>query len=900
MAHLPPEIIVLIADHCDSATKFRFLLSSRSMCALVKPVLYRNNARQDKSSALLWAAEHGVLSTVQFALANGAKPDAIGPNEPESPADLQASFSSGDEFGPEEEYCYGTALHMAALEGHDDVISVLLDAGADIDALSLHLCDCEYLSNHILNMFDDAYDFVPRWRPLHYAVCNGHASTAALLLARGASPIVSYAPMAEPNYGLSILHSIAASGATPVLERLLQDSRHNPSLLRGIDINAIDYNSNTVMHYATANRDAASAAETVLLLRDLATALSTQLQLEVENHDRREGYTPLLLAVELANHPVADALLDLGADAARTTGRQGWTALHFAVERADGEPKCVSLPHSRLPVGATPGYEASAAVLVRKLIAHGADVEAWNGRDETVLQTVAAWDLPEVGRALLDGGADANAMHSNGRGPLHDAAQWRTDGLVRLLLEHGADVELMDWVGRNPLDSALFELRRGYVKGDKVELAKCEKIVAMILQRGLRVDARPPSSLTKRAAPKGNHAGRRKSLGSPAAASASTEEAAASIPSLPPSPDRGQTWRAAASVTDKRLRATGRRLGTRKAPLTSTLDEAILAADQGSPHALLFILRHASAQNLAPKSLYWLGTWCLCRNSRLPFLRPVVECARRAGVRQCRPAKDASAALRLEGMAAGDLRKEGTLLVRALQARDENGKQWAGEGSRTGATTTPATMQEELAAASLIRSVAGDDSPSELLALALLAQDAVLATLLLQYCSGLCVGEPIAWIGGRPTIMHLVARAGDPYLARQLVELGANVNVLDGLGLTPLAVALQEENASVVEILVGLGKADWALKGEPDRTRGISGSDRGGDGQPGFERDVETEQAIGPVMVVLEDVETEYMKNWPLESMGLSARELDAGRLAAVSDENMAGGDGREQVSNPT
>ncbi len=80
-----------------------------------------------------------------------------------------------------------TALHQAAAYGHDDIVRLLLDSGAEVDAPN--------------------YRGV---RPLEYAACYGHAGTARLLARRGARHTV---------------HTAAAVGEVGELRRLLDEGR---------------------------------------------------------------------------------------------------------------------------------------------------------------------------------------------------------------------------------------------------------------------------------------------------------------------------------------------------------------------------------------------------------------------------------------------------------------------------------------------------------------------------------------------------------------------------------------------------------------------------------------------------------------------------------------------------
>ena len=97
---------------------------------------------------------------------------------------------------------------------------------------------------------------------------------------------------------------------------------------------------------------------------------------------------PLMLAAELGSVPIAEALLEAGADPRRTNAR-GDTALHFA-GRASGQ---------------TDGPDT----IARMLCERGADPEAPNASGETPL--ARSWRI-DVARALMDFGVPPNLNHA--------------------------------------------------------------------------------------------------------------------------------------------------------------------------------------------------------------------------------------------------------------------------------------------------------------------------------------------------------------------------------------------------------------------------------------------------------------------------------------------------------
>lgn len=90
------------------------------------------------------------------------------------------------------------------------------------------------------------------------------------------------------------------------------------------------------------------------------------------------------------------------------------------------------------------------------LLEHGADVEAVAHNEQRIrpIHAAASYGNLVVLRALLARGADVNARQQQDFTPLHTAAQ-RDDGdMARLFLEHGADVQARDALGRTPAQLA--------------------------------------------------------------------------------------------------------------------------------------------------------------------------------------------------------------------------------------------------------------------------------------------------------------------------------------------------------------------------------------------------------------------------------------------------------------
>jgi ankyrin repeat protein len=124
--------------------------------------------------------------------------------------------------------CGGTALHMASSKGLTNAVTILLKASCDVMAL------------------DATGD-----TPLHCAAVYGHTGTAKILIEKGEVSLIN----AKNNEGLSALHIASGFGHLEFVTVLLEtNGRGQGSYYRpDVDINAINVNGKTPLHYAAIN-----------------------------------------------------------------------------------------------------------------------------------------------------------------------------------------------------------------------------------------------------------------------------------------------------------------------------------------------------------------------------------------------------------------------------------------------------------------------------------------------------------------------------------------------------------------------------------------------------------------------------------------------------------------------
>lgn len=182
-----------------------------------------------------------------------------------------------------------------------------------------------------------------------------------------------------------------------------------------------------------------------------------------------QGRTPLHLAAAQGDESPVRSLLTAGADV-NALDDQGRTPLDwvFAYEDlatgVDGAQIIAPLlvergaKHTTLHAAVALGDTAR----VRELIREGADVGARQQNGRTPLHWVA-WQYgvdeeydyrPQEARLLLEAGADPNARDASGRTPLHRVCTYGSEEIARLLVQHGADVMARDAEGFTPLHCA--------------------------------------------------------------------------------------------------------------------------------------------------------------------------------------------------------------------------------------------------------------------------------------------------------------------------------------------------------------------------------------------------------------------------------------------------------------
>ncbi|KAM4064628.1 ankyrin repeats (3 copies) domain-containing protein [Hirsutella rhossiliensis] len=364
--------------------------------------------QEDLDLTLQDAARHGSKALTKLMLRMGANVDA-------------------------ESRCYGNALLAALHKGHEDVLSLLLDHGANVNGVAV-----QHGRRRFYQVGDDR-----RKRSALEIAAERHPDLVRLLLDRGAEITDGVLPAAVQS--LECL-------------RLFLD--------RGVDINKDSGDERgTALHAAAGT----GQVEVVRLLLDEGADVNAQ--------GGKYG-NALQAACWEGSGPIVELLLARGADVNAVGGHLG-SALQAACFLGHG-----AAPH--------PIEKSKRRGIIEQLLVKGADVNAQGGQYGNALQAAcAAYQAEtEVVELLLDRGADVNAQGGYYGNALQAAcaiflsgAEMDRHTMVELLLSKGADVNAQGGHYGNALQAACAR----FLKTDEQD---SDTLVELLLARGADVNAR--------------------------------------------------------------------------------------------------------------------------------------------------------------------------------------------------------------------------------------------------------------------------------------------------------------------------------------------------------------------------------------------------------------------------
>ncbi|XP_044766603.1 ankyrin-3-like isoform X5 [Coccinella septempunctata] len=375
-----------------------------------------NTSNANGLNALHLAAKDGHIEIVQELLKRGAIVDA--------------ATKKGN-----------TALHIASLAGQEEVVKILVQNGASLNVQSQNGFTPLYMAaqeNHdgcvkflLSKGANQALATEDGFTPLAVAMQQGHDKVVAVLLENDTRGKVR----------LPALH-IAAKKDDVKAAALLLQNEHNPDVTSKSGFTPL----HIAAHYG--NDKVAS------LLYDKGADV---------NYTAKHNITPLHVASKWGKINMVSLLVAKGADIQAKT-RDGLTPLHCAARSGHDQVVDMLLEngapmHSKTKNGLAPLHMAAQGEHVdaaRILLYHGAPVDEVTVDYLTALHVAAHCGHVRVAKLLLERGADPNARALNGFTPLHIACKKNRIKMVELLLKHGASISATTESGLTPLHVASF------------------------------------------------------------------------------------------------------------------------------------------------------------------------------------------------------------------------------------------------------------------------------------------------------------------------------------------------------------------------------------------------------------------------------------------------------------
>lgn len=375
-----------------------------------------------------------------------------------------------------------TAMHVAALWGHQEAIKVLVANGADVKATNSR-----------------------GTTPLHFAAAakSNALAVCQLLLQHGADPnqadLFGYLPYEQadspevrvllggPDQRLfdyavegrvEELGQLVASGAVRSLKVVDSDGQHVLNLAVRHKQDAVvqallridpelavlpDMTANTPLHWACETGNTALVQQLLAMKPEINMPNLNQNEYSAGNWVVADEVimpvdkAPIHLAVEAGAADIVALLLAAGANP-NLCDFDGASPLHLAVELQDEECLAALLAGGANPN--QPNKDVTSALhataqrgplrLLQLLLEHKADVAAADAQGVTPLHLAARSGNAQKVACLLAAGASHGAVNSQGNTPLHLAAVNGHSKVAELLLAAGADASLPNKDGRTP------------------------------------------------------------------------------------------------------------------------------------------------------------------------------------------------------------------------------------------------------------------------------------------------------------------------------------------------------------------------------------------------------------------------------------------------------------------
>ena len=319
-----------------------------------------------------------------------------------------------------------TALMLASELGHESIVEMLLEKGAEVDKAKndgwtpLMIASQEGHEG-IVKMLIEAKAEVDKakndgWTALMSASLNGHEEIVRMLIGNGAE--VDKAK----NDGATALMSASLNGHEKVVEILLE---------KGAEVDKARETGATALMLASVNGHE-SIVEMLL-----------EKGAEVDKA-KNDGWTPLMIASQEGHEGIVKMLIEAKAEVDKAKN-DGWTALMSAslnghekvveilLEKGAEVDKAKNDGATALMSASLNGHEKVVEILLEK----GAEVDKAKNGGATALMLASVNGHEEIVKMLLEKGAEVDKATNDGATALMVASECGSESIVKMLLEKG-------------------------------------------------------------------------------------------------------------------------------------------------------------------------------------------------------------------------------------------------------------------------------------------------------------------------------------------------------------------------------------------------------------------------------------------------------------------------------